>query len=147
VHWTFCRIRRKAEKRAIVVGGSIGGSATASVLAPFFREVVVLDRDEFPKAAQTRKGVPHGHQFHTLSVGGRNTMEELFPGMAKDLIALGVPTADTAADVRYASKRGAVSTIRVVDYGTGLCRDFPPPTPTGSASSWAASTKHSTASR
>jgi len=92
--------------RAIVIGGSIAGASAAAALAPHFAEVVVLDRDELPNKSARRKGVPHSYQFHTLTVGGRLALEDLFPGLTDDLTAAGVPCSDPAFDTRYASKFG-----------------------------------------
>ncbi|MFR9801913.1 NAD(P)/FAD-dependent oxidoreductase [Pseudonocardia sp. RS010] len=91
---------------AVVLGASIGGAATAAALAPYFARVTVLDRDDLPDSPQKRKGVPHGYQFHTLTIGGRHAMEALFPGLPDDLRKLGVPESCATADVRYASKCG-----------------------------------------
>ena len=91
---------------AVVVGASIGGCSVAAALAPHFAEVVVVDRDELPDTPRTRKGVPHGHQFHVVTVGARLALEELFPGLTEELRAQGVPCTDPALQTRYASKFG-----------------------------------------
>ena len=41
-------------KRAIVVGGGLGGVAAARALSGHFRQVVILDRDELPDGATPR---------------------------------------------------------------------------------------------
>jgi pyruvate/2-oxoglutarate dehydrogenase complex dihydrolipoamide dehydrogenase (E3) component len=47
-------------KRAIVVGAGMGGLSVSRVLADYFDEVVILDRDELPGEATPRPGVPQG---------------------------------------------------------------------------------------
>jgi hypothetical protein len=47
-------------KRAIVVGAGIGGLSVSRVLADYFDEVVILDRDDLPDDATPRPGVPQG---------------------------------------------------------------------------------------
>ncbi|MFR9801903.1 NAD(P)/FAD-dependent oxidoreductase [Pseudonocardia sp. RS010] len=91
---------------AVVIGGSIAGSAAACALAGSFENVLVLERDALPTTPSPRKGVPHSHQFHVLTVGGRTAFEELLPGLTDEAVAAGVPLRDTAADVRYGAKVG-----------------------------------------
>ena len=48
-----------AHERAIVIGGSMVGLAVARALSERFREVVLIDRDHFPREVPDhRKGVP-----------------------------------------------------------------------------------------
>lgn len=91
---------------AVVVGASIGGSAVAASLAPHFDRVIVIERDELPDEPAKRKGVPHSYQFHTLTVGGRLVLEDIFPGLTEDLHAGGAPTPVLVQDSRYKSKAG-----------------------------------------
>ena len=74
---------------AVVVGGSIGGSFAARVLADHFERVVVFDKDELPDGARPRKGAPQGVHFHALLARGRQIAQELFPGFDDDLVAAG----------------------------------------------------------
>lgn len=92
---------------AIVIGASICGSSLAQLLAPRFDRVVVLDRDELPDERAPRRGVPHATQFHTLTVGGGQVLDEIFPGLLSDLSEkYGTPVSDPTYDTRYASKFG-----------------------------------------
>jgi 2-polyprenyl-6-methoxyphenol hydroxylase-like FAD-dependent oxidoreductase len=76
-------------ERAIVVGGGMGGLFSARVLSDHFDEVIVLDRDDEPTAAEPRGTVPQGHHFHVLLPGGLDAMSEWFPGFVDDLVATG----------------------------------------------------------
>ncbi|HUS41386.1 MAG TPA: hypothetical protein VMY16_01850 [Ilumatobacteraceae bacterium] len=76
-------------QRAIVVGGGMGGLFSARVLADHFDEVIVLDRDHEPAAAEPRGTVPQGHHFHVLLPGGLDAMCEWFPGFVDDLVDTG----------------------------------------------------------
>src|SRR5580704_8350099 len=67
-------------KRAIVVGAGIGGLSVSRVLADYFNEVLILERDELPDEATPRPGVPQGKQPHGLLAGGLKALERLFPG-------------------------------------------------------------------
>jgi len=76
-------------QRAVVIGGGMGGLFAAAAVAEHFDEVVVLDRDDEPAGAASRKGVPQGNHFHVLLPGGMDAMCEWFPGFADDLVAAG----------------------------------------------------------
>lgn len=98
--------------RALVVGGSIAGSAAAAALAGFFCEVTVLDRDELPDAPAPRRGAPHSHQYHALTVGGRLALEDLLPGLTEEAVAAGVPCVDPCFDMRSGQKAGWLPKFR-----------------------------------
>ncbi len=66
--------------RAIVVGAGVGGIFAAGALRSFFREVVVLEKDEVPQGAAFRKGVPQGPHGHIVLKRGENIAEDFFPG-------------------------------------------------------------------
>lgn len=76
--------------RAIVVGAGMGGMMAAGVLSRYFREVLVLDKDQLPEDFVPRKSVPQGAHVHSLLVRGRRNIEKIFPGLTSDLIDHGV---------------------------------------------------------
>jgi hypothetical protein len=55
-------------KRAIVVDAGLGGLSAARMLADYFDEVMLLDRDELPDDATPRPGIPQGKHPHSLLV-------------------------------------------------------------------------------
>ncbi len=78
------------EKTAIVLGGSIGGTLVARVLANHFERVIVLERDPVTTASGApRKGAPQGRHAHGLLYRGREVFEELFPGFTDAVLARG----------------------------------------------------------
>lgn len=85
---------------AVVLGGSIAGMCAAGALAPYFDEVLVLERDELPPEAEHRRGVPQSKHPHFLLNSGRRAISDLFPGFEEDLIAAGglllMPSMDAA---------------------------------------------------
>ena len=81
-------------KRAVVIGGSVGGLLAARVLADHFEEVALFDRDRFPAGVSDRKGVPQGRHAHALLCAGRRALEALFPGFADELAAQGALQVD-----------------------------------------------------
>ncbi|UCM87584.1 FAD-dependent oxidoreductase [Streptomyces marincola] len=87
--------------RAIVIGGSIAGLFAARVLSDHFAEVVVVDRDEISGVTEPRRGVPQGRQVHGLQARGQIILEELFPGITKQIVADGGVIGDMCADIRW----------------------------------------------
>jgi 2-polyprenyl-6-methoxyphenol hydroxylase-like FAD-dependent oxidoreductase len=75
--------------KAIIIGGSIGGLTSARILAGYFQEVTIVDRDVFPDVPESRSGVPQAKQGHVMLARGQKILEELFPGNNDDLIAHG----------------------------------------------------------
>jgi 2-polyprenyl-6-methoxyphenol hydroxylase-like FAD-dependent oxidoreductase len=87
--------------RAVVIGGSIGGLLCARVLAEYFDDVFVLDRDEPPEKAESRKGVPQDRHVHCLLAAGSDALAALFPGIFETLQAQGARPTDMANDVAW----------------------------------------------
>ncbi|GAB6897088.1 NAD(P)/FAD-dependent oxidoreductase [Kineosporia succinea] len=87
---------------ALVIGGGIGGWASAAALAPHCDRVLVIERDDLSPQPGRRRGVPQGDHFHVLAAGGRIALEELLPGTSDDLRAKGVPWTDPAQDTAFA---------------------------------------------
>jgi flavin-dependent dehydrogenase len=86
-------------KRAIVVGAGLSGLSAARVLADYFDEVIILDRDQLPDDAIARPGVPQGKQPHGLLGGGLKALENLFPGFGSELIRAGAEPIDAGFDM------------------------------------------------
>ncbi|AFC45195.1 MULTISPECIES: FAD-dependent oxidoreductase [Mycobacterium] len=74
---------------AVVLGGSIAGLMAARVLADYYTTVTVVERDVLPERPVARRGVPHGPSPHIPQVRATQTMEELFPGLLDELVAMG----------------------------------------------------------
>jgi 2-polyprenyl-6-methoxyphenol hydroxylase-like FAD-dependent oxidoreductase len=102
----------KHRGRAIVLGASLAGLATARMLADTFADVVVVDRDTLPGDVGPRKGVPQGRHAHALLSAGANVIIERFPGVLDEIVEAGASTGDQLADGRwwqfggYRSRRG-----------------------------------------
>lgn len=88
-------------EQAIVLGGSMGGLLAARVLSEHFREVTILERDEFPELAENRRGVPQGRHTHGLLASGGQVLEHFFPGITEELVGLGVPRGDLSTNARH----------------------------------------------
>ncbi|MFD6825503.1 FAD-dependent oxidoreductase [Streptomyces sp. NPDC060085] len=79
---------------AAVIGGSYSGLVAARVLADFFREVIVIDRDPFDQNTGTHPGAPQAFHAHALLAKGGEILERLFPGLREELSEAGAPIFD-----------------------------------------------------
>lgn len=64
--------------RAIVIGGGMAGLLAARVLADYFTEVIIVERDRLPREPSPRKGVPQSTQPHILLTKGYRILLDLF---------------------------------------------------------------------
>jgi 2-polyprenyl-6-methoxyphenol hydroxylase-like FAD-dependent oxidoreductase len=85
-------------KRAIVIGGGVGGLAAARVLSDYFGQVLVLERDKLTGDATPRGGVPQGKQPHGLLAGGLKALENLFPNFGGELMRAGAIPIDPGCE-------------------------------------------------
>ena len=77
--------RNTIARRAAVLGSGMAGLFATRVLADYFDEVILIDRDDVPDSPRTRGGVPQGKHFHALLPGGLNIASDLFSGFTDDL--------------------------------------------------------------
>src|SRR5580700_6739359 len=88
-------------RRAVVVGAGLGGLSAARVLADYFDEVIILDRDDLPDEATPRPGAPQGKHPHGLLGAGLNVLENLFPGFGNELMRAGAEPMEPGFDMLY----------------------------------------------
>jgi 2-polyprenyl-6-methoxyphenol hydroxylase-like FAD-dependent oxidoreductase len=88
-------------KRAVVVGGSIAGLLAGLVLAEACDEVVLVERGELPNTPTLRAGVPQGAHAHGLLAGGMTALEQVLPGLCRELEQSGCPTGDNLRDAAW----------------------------------------------
>lgn len=79
---------------AVVLGGSMAGLLAARVLADHYEQVTLVERDVLPDEGRPRRGVPQSRHAHVLLPRGARSLEELFPGLLRELVDRGAPTAD-----------------------------------------------------
>lgn len=84
---------------AVVLGGSMSGLLAARVLADTFSQVTVVERDRLPDDGRPRRGVPHARHAHLLLPRGAKILDELFPGLLREMVLAGVPVADTLGQI------------------------------------------------
>jgi 2-polyprenyl-6-methoxyphenol hydroxylase-like FAD-dependent oxidoreductase len=86
---------------AVVVGGSIAGLLAGLVLAEVCDEVVLVERGELSDTPTPRAGVPQGMHAHGLLAGGLAALEQLLPGLCRELQQRGCPTGDNLRDAAW----------------------------------------------
>jgi 2-polyprenyl-6-methoxyphenol hydroxylase-like FAD-dependent oxidoreductase len=92
---------KKLGNRAVVIGSSLAGKLCARVLADFFEEVVLIDKDEKFSTPSVRPGVPQGAHGHALLKSGEEILEGFFPGIVNELIQAGSVQSDFAKDLAW----------------------------------------------
>jgi len=88
-------------RRVAIIGGSIAGLLAARVLSDHFDEVTIIERDQLPRGAEERKGVPQARHAHALLARGLDVLAQLFPGILEDLAREGAERVDFGTDIRW----------------------------------------------
>jgi 2-polyprenyl-6-methoxyphenol hydroxylase-like FAD-dependent oxidoreductase len=91
---------------AVVIGGGMGGLATAQALSRHFERVTVVERDDLPSRPTQRSGIPQGRHLHVLQPGGLAALERLLPGLGAELVASGAVRLMAPRDVCWLSAAG-----------------------------------------
>jgi 2-polyprenyl-6-methoxyphenol hydroxylase-like FAD-dependent oxidoreductase len=100
-------------KNAIIIGGSIGGLLMGVVLAEVCERVVLVERGELPDTPLPRAGVPQGLHAHGLLAGGLVALEQLLPGLCRELEQSGCPTGDNLRDAAWVFSGRRLSVARL----------------------------------
>lgn len=86
---------------AVVLGAGMGGLLAARVLSDSFARVTVIDRDALTAQTGPRRGVPQGRHVHGFQARGVQIVDELFPGLVKDLVTAGASRIDDLHDLHF----------------------------------------------
>ncbi|MEE4542274.1 FAD-binding monooxygenase [Streptomyces sp. V4-01] len=92
---------RHARDHAVVLGASMAGLLTATVLSRTYATVTIVERDALPEGAEYRRGVPQGRHIHALQASGVLIMEELLPGLRAETVAAGAKQGDLLGGIRW----------------------------------------------
>ena len=111
-------------RRAIVIGASMGGLLAARALSDHFAEVLLLERDELPEHAEHRRGVPQGRHTHVILASGYRVLETLFPGISRELLDAGGVGGDAAHDVSWFVEGERLSRFVSGLQGLGMSREL-----------------------
>ncbi|WP_211830250.1 FAD-dependent oxidoreductase [Kistimonas asteriae] len=88
-------------QRAVVIGGSVAGLVAAKAIAPFFEEVILLEKDTLNDENGLHKGVGQGAHAHVLLPSGVELLKQLLDLPSIDLEAFGLVPADTASELKW----------------------------------------------
>ncbi|MEH2487511.1 FAD-dependent oxidoreductase [Bradyrhizobium sp. AZCC 2230] len=101
-------------RRAVVIGSGIGGLSAAAVLASYFEQVEILERDQITAFVESRPGTPQDRHPHGLLAGGLKSLDEILPGFEQELAAAGAVPVKIAEEFR----------LECADIGALPSRDF-----------------------
>jgi 2-polyprenyl-6-methoxyphenol hydroxylase-like FAD-dependent oxidoreductase len=90
-----------SQEHAIVIGGGFAGLLAARAVAAHYRGVTIVERDTLPSVPEQRRGAPQGRHAHGILASGRRTLEQLFPGIAEQLLESGALNMDAVRDARW----------------------------------------------
>lgn len=76
-------------RTAVILGASIAGILAARVLAPYYDQIVLLERDTLSAKPDYRNGTAQAQHAHILLRRGLMGLEVLFPGFTDSLVAAG----------------------------------------------------------
>jgi 2-polyprenyl-6-methoxyphenol hydroxylase-like FAD-dependent oxidoreductase len=96
---------------AVVIGAGIAGLAAARALSETFAEVTVIERDLLPADPRPRAGVPQGRHGHALAARGLRVLNDLFPGLSRELDAAGAPRIDFCGQAEHHWPNGTPAPI------------------------------------
>ncbi len=91
---------------AIVIGSSFAGLTAARVLSDYFTKVTVIDRDGSPDPTEFRRGTPQTRHAHRLLPRGQMILEQQFPGLVDELLALGAVAIEDSEDISFSYEVG-----------------------------------------
>ncbi|OIJ98514.1 hypothetical protein BIV23_29625 [Streptomyces monashensis] len=74
---------------------------TARVLADFFSEVVLVERDAVDEGSGAHPGAPQGYHAHAMLARGGQILERLFPGLREELREAGAPVFDYGEGIDF----------------------------------------------
>jgi 2-polyprenyl-6-methoxyphenol hydroxylase-like FAD-dependent oxidoreductase len=115
---------RRIGEHAVVLGAGMSGLLAARVLAEAYERVTIVERDESPPAGQARRGVPQGRHAHALLPRGQRLVDELFPGLADEMIADGAVAADPGTEHRFILGGHALRKVPSEDRALTMTRPF-----------------------
>lgn len=88
----------KSNSHALVIGSGIAGLLAARILADYFDQVTIVERDRFSEQPAPRQGVPQSYFIHVLLTQGQRILEQLFPRLTNELEHKGAPAIDWTTD-------------------------------------------------
>ena len=89
------------QERAVVVGVSVAGLFAGRVLADYFDEVVLIDKEGLDEGPIPRKAVPQGNHIHAILTPTFQTLKRFLPDLIDDLVDGGAHMFDGGRDWQF----------------------------------------------
>ncbi|TLS43775.1 hypothetical protein FE633_23540 [Streptomyces montanus] len=89
----------RPDGHAVVIGASVAGLTAAQALLPHMRHVTVVERDRLPRGPRRRRGTFAARHTHGLTAAGAKALEQLFPGITRELLGAGLVRVRVPEDV------------------------------------------------
>ncbi len=89
-----------------MVGGGLAGLTAAWALRGFADRIVVVERDRYPEGVEYRPGVPQARHAHLVMEAGHRALEEMMPGIRRQLTDAGAQFVSATRDLRWLSSAG-----------------------------------------
>ncbi len=87
--------------RAVVIGASVAGLFAGRVLADYFDEVILVDKEGLDGGATPRKAVPQGNHIHGILTPTYHVLQRYLPDLIDELIDNGAHVFDGGRDWRF----------------------------------------------
>lgn len=111
-------------KKVIVIGGGFSGLCAAKMLANYFDQVIVLDKDNLTSPEVVRRGIPQIHHLHVMLERGQKILEQYFPNFFKEADADGCEKIDWALDTCWESDLGKYPKYKSGIYTYSFSRQY-----------------------
>ncbi len=79
---------------ALIIGASIAGLFAGRILADYFDEVVLIDKEHLDQGPVPRKAVPQGNHLHAILTPTFHMLKRFMPDLIDDLVAGGAHVFD-----------------------------------------------------
>jgi 2-polyprenyl-6-methoxyphenol hydroxylase-like FAD-dependent oxidoreductase len=89
--------------------------SAAGVLAKYFDQIDILERDQTPLSAETRSGTPQDNHAHGLLAGGLKALNDIYPDFDGDLATAGAVSVNVSGDIRY--EKPGIAKLPQRDFG------------------------------
>ncbi len=92
---------KNKQGRVVVLGASVAGLLAGRVLADFFDEVLLLDKESLDEGPTPRKAVPQGNHIHGILTPTFHILKRFLPELVDDLLDGGAHLFDGGRDWRF----------------------------------------------
>lgn len=91
-----------------IIGAGASGLLSALVLAPYYEEILLIDR-YWPDELGISQGTPQSHHLHVLLAEGQRLLSSLLPDVWQQLTANSLPVIDWGKDTWWKTPHGILT--------------------------------------